>query len=302
MTPTATTRGTLYVVGTPIGNLDDLSARAVSTLAGSRLVACEDTRRTRALLARHGLRCRLVSYHAFNEARRAEEILAALREGASVSLVSDGGTPAISDPGAVLVHRAREEGHRIVPVPGASALTALLSASGLPPGPFTFIGFLPHRQGERRRVLESLRHEPRPLVFFESPRRLLATLGDARDVLGDRPALVGREMTKVHEEFVAGRLSDVVAAFAGREIKGEVAFLVAGADPEAERAAPPAGGGPAETAAEAVRRLVRGGWDRKEAMRRVARERGISRREVYREVLREERGEAGPGKPDDRRT
>jgi 16S rRNA (cytidine1402-2'-O)-methyltransferase len=287
----------LFVVGTPIGNLDDLSPRAVSTLAGSRLVACEDTRRTRALLTRHGLRCRLVSYHAFNEAKRAEEILATLREGASVSLVTDGGTPAISDPGAILVRRAREEGHRVVPVPGASALTALLSASGLPPGPFTFIGFLPHRQGERRRALEALRHETRPLVFFESPRRLLATLADAREALGDRPALVGREMTKVHEEFTAGRLSDVAASLAGREIKGEVAFLVAGADPEADRKVAQPG---EETAAGAVRRLVQAGWDRKEAMRRVARERGISRRDVYRELLREERGEAEPGAPGER--
>jgi 16S rRNA (cytidine1402-2'-O)-methyltransferase len=292
----AAPRGTLYVVGTPIGNLEDLSPRAAAALAASRVVACEDTRNTRALMVRHGLRTRLISYHKFNEAERAESLLALLRRGESVALVSDGGTPGISDPGALLVRRAREEGHRLVPVPGPSALTALLSASGFAPGPFTFIGFLPHRRGARRKCLEGLRREPRPLLFFEAPHRLLASLDDALEILGDREAFLGREMTKIHEEFIAGRLSALCAAFAGRAVRGEIAFLVQGAteavgragEEAAERPADGPGGatGADEPPAAAVLRLLQAGWDRKEAMRRVARERGISRRDVYRDMLR----------------
>jgi 16S rRNA (cytidine1402-2'-O)-methyltransferase len=282
-------RGTLYVVGTPIGNLEDLSPRAVDAFAASDLIACEDTRRSRALLSRHGLTTRLVSYHKFNEMRRLPDILEVLGRGGRVSLVSDGGTPGISDPGARLVDAARSAGHVLVPIPGASAITALLSVSGLEPGPFTFIGFLPHRKGERRRALESLRAEARPLLFFESPRRVLATLTDALEILGDRGALLGREMTKVHEEFVAGTVRTLLAAFEGREPRGEIAFLLAGAVP-----APPAGvapiapdARPGEGPGRRVRLLIEAGVDRKEAMRRVARETGLSRRELYRMILRE---------------
>ncbi len=285
MSPTATPRrGTLYVVATPIGNLEDLSPRATAVLASADLIACEDTRVTRALAARHAVTTRRVSYHRFNEAESAAHLLEVLGRGGSVALVTDGGTPGISDPGALLVRRAREEGHRVVPVPGPSALTTLLSASGFPSGPFTFVGFLPHRRGERRRILEALRREPRPLVVFESPRRLLATLEDARAILGDRETALGREMTKVHEELLSGRLSSIIAAFAGRDVKGEIAFMIAGADAASvsEAATAPA---PAESPAEAVGRLVAAGWDRKEAMRRVARERGLSRRQVYHDLL-----------------
>ncbi len=289
MTESGAPPGTLYVVATPIGNLEDLSPRAVAALACSRLIACEDTRRTRLILARHGIKARLLSYHRFNEAGRLQILLETLRRGESVALTSDGGTPAISDPGALLVRRAREEGHRIVPIPGASAITALLSASGFPPGPFVFVGFLPHRKGERRRHLEALRREARPLLFFESPRRLVDALGDALEILGDRQIVLGREMTKLHEEFLSGPLGVVRTALAGREIKGEISFLLSGAD---ETMLAPVRAGesdPPESAADAVRRLVEGGWDPKEAMRRVARERGISRRQVYRDVLRSRR-------------
>ena len=295
----ATAHGTLYVVGTPIGNLEDLSPRARAALAGSQVVACEDTRHTRSLMARHGLSTRLVSYHKFNERRRAEDLLDILRQGGSVALVTDGGTPGISDPGAVLVRRAHQEGYRVVPIPGASAVTALMSASGFAAGPFTFIGFLPHRQGPRRRQIEALRHEPRALLFFESPQRLVATLQDSLEILGDRQAFLGREMTKLHEEFVSGTLREILAAFAGREIRGEVAFLVAGSVAGEAIGRTSSGGAGAgaseEPAAAAVRRLVAGGLDRKEAMRRVARERGLSRRDVYREVLRDESGGPADG-------
>jgi 16S rRNA (cytidine1402-2'-O)-methyltransferase len=282
--------GTLYVVATPIGNLDDLSPRAAACLRACRLIACEDTRVTRALVARFGLEARLISCHKFNETARVEEILDRLQRGEDVALVSDGGTPGISDPGAILVRRARAAGHPVVPLPGPSAVNTLLSASGFPSGPFTFIGFLPHRRGERRRLIESLRLETRPLLFFESPRRLRAALEDALAILGDREAFLGREMTKIHEEYLSGPLSSLLHAFAGRAVKGEVAFLVAGANEAAVRAEAVSSAlseGPQESPAAAVRRLVASGWGRKEAMRRVARERGLSRREVYGELMKE---------------
>jgi len=279
-------RGTLYVVGTPIGNLEDLSARAIEALGASDLVACEDTRRSRILLARHHLRPRLVSCHRFNETRRVPEIMRTLDRGGRVSLVSDGGTPGISDPGARLVSAARAAGHSIVPIPGPSAITALLSASGFEAGPFTFIGFLPHRKGERRRVLESLRSETRPLLFFESPLRIVATLQDTLEILGDRDAFLGREMTKVHEELLSGTLGGLRAVLEQRGPRGEIAFLVAGARCAASAGAP-APGAAAEDPGPRVRALIESGVDRKEAMRRVARESGLSRRDLYRRLLRD---------------
>jgi 16S rRNA (cytidine1402-2'-O)-methyltransferase len=285
--------GTLYVVATPIGNLDDLSPRAVACLRACSVIACEDTRRTRILATRFDLRARLLSCHKFNEAEQAAGILDVLGHGNDVALVSDGGTPAVSDPGAHLVRRVRAAGHRIVPIPGASAVTALLSVSGFHGGPFTFIGFLPHRQSERRRTLESIRRETRSRGFFESPLRLTAMLEDTRAILGEREVLVGREMTKIHEEFLSGPISSVIGALAGRAIKGEVTLLVSGAEagPAGSGAVAAegdtAGAGPPEPAAAAVRRLVEAGWDRKEAMRRVARERGLSRRDVYNQVMKE---------------
>ncbi len=284
-------RGTLYVVGTPIGNLDDLTPRALSVFAESDLVACEDTRRTGVILSRHGLVKRTISYHRFNETRRLPQILEALRKGMRIALATDGGTPGISDPGAILVRAARREGHRVIPVPGPSALTALLSVGGFDPGPFTFIGFLPHRKGERRRALLALRAEPRPLVFFESPQRIVAALADAIEALGDREAVLGREMTKIHEEFIAGTLGSIRDALSGGRVKGEIALLVAGAGADVAAAGIPSGGAAGEPVAARVRRLIGAGVDRKEAMRRVAREAGLSRREVYRETLREREDE-----------
>ncbi len=283
-------RGTLFVVGTPIGNLDDLSPRAVHAFAESDLVACEDTRHTATILTRHGLSTRMISYHKFNETRRLPEILRRLDHGERIVLATDGGTPAISDPGALLVDAARRAGHRVIPVPGPSAVTTLLSVGGLMAGAFTFIGFLPHRKGERRRALEALRTEPRSLLFFESPLRLLATLGDAIEILGDRDAVLGREMTKIHEEFQAGALTSIRAALSGRRVRGEVAFLVAGPGKDATpagNAATATGTGPEESPARRTRRLIESGVDRKEAMRRVARETGLSRRDVYRALLRD---------------
>ena len=270
-------RGTLYVVGTPIGNLDDLSPRAVHVFAESELVACEDTRRTATILARHGLSTRMISYHKFNEARRLPEILRRLDRGERIALATDGGTPGISDPGALLVRASRRAGHRIIPVPGPSAVTALLSVAGLRTATFTFIGFPPHRKGERRRAPVS-----RPVE--------LPSLGEVIEILGDRDAVLGREMTKIHEEFHAGPLSSIRAALSGLRVRGEVAFLVAGPGedaPPAVAVVSAAGTGPAESPARRVRRLMESGVGRKEAMRRVARETGMSRRDVYSALLRD---------------
>ena len=276
-------RGTLYVVATPIGHLDDITLRALNVLSRSRVIACEDTRVTRGLLSRHGLKARLVSCHRFNEARRADDILEVLSRGEMAAYVTDGGTPAISDPGALLIRRARDEGHRVIPIPGPSALTTLLSVSGWASTAFTFLGFLPHRKGERRRALEAARDEPRPLLFFESPHRLRASLDDAAEVLGDRGAFLGREMTKIHEEFLSGTLGSIRKALAGRTIRGEVAILVEGIPAGSPRSA--ASEEPPEPPADSVRRLIEAGWDRREALRKVARERGISRREIYRILM-----------------
>ena len=279
--------GTLYVVATPIGNLEDLAPRAREALGRSDAVACEDTRRTRALLTHLGLRSRLISCHRFNEEDRVPEILDLLGRGGSVALVTDGGTPGISDPGAILVRAARAAGHRVAVIPGPSAVAALLSACGLPVAGFVFVGFLPSRRGERRRAIEALRGEPRPLVLFEGPHRLTACLEDLLSILGDRDICIGREMTKIHEEFVTGRLSTVIPAFAGRAIRGEIAMVVAGLAghevPDAAGTAP----SPSDLAA-AVRSLTRAGVERKEAMRRVARRHGVPRREVYRALPGEE--------------
>ena len=278
--------GILYVVGTPIGNLEDLTSRAVATLRACQVIAAEDTRRTRALLTRHGLGGRIVSYHKFNESRRVGSLLDVLADGGSVALVTDAGTPALTEPGAELVNRARNAGHRIVPIPGPSAVTALISASGFPAGPFTFIGFLPQRKAERRRALEELRLEPRPMIFFESPHRIAGMLDDAIAVLGDRSAFLGREMTKVYEEFLHGSLGSIRSALADRPIRGEFSLLVSGSDRRGPARSGERAEGQAISPGSEVLRLVEAGWNRKEALRRVCRERGLSRKEVYNDLVR----------------
>jgi 16S rRNA (cytidine1402-2'-O)-methyltransferase len=290
--------GTLRVVGTPIGHLEDLSPRAVATLRACALVACEDTRVTRVLLERHGLAVPVVSCHRFNEHARSERILQVLGAGKDVALVTDAGTPGLSDPGAAVVRAARAAGFAVSPVPGPSAIAALWSVSGLE-GPFTFIGFPPPRRGERRRAFDALAAEPRPLVFYESPHRILAMLEDAEASFGDRPALLGRELTKIHEEVIAGRLSEIRDRLGRGTVRGEIALIVE---------APPAGGtGRAaagrgdesapdeasriEAAAEEVTRLMERGVDKGTALKRVARDRGVARRAIYDRLVRRKRGD-----------
>ena len=266
--------GTLYVVATPIGNLEDLTLRARRILGEVALIAAEDTRRTRQLLNHLELRTPTLSYFEHNKLARLDQILAALDVG-DVALVSDAGTPAISDPGQELVHAALAAGHAVVPVPGASAVLAALVASGLPTTAFTFLGFPPRRSQERREALAALAKTPTTLIFYESPHRVADLLADALAVLGDRPAAVARELTKLHETFVRGTLSTCLAAFQGVEVLGEVTVLIGGAAPTA-----PGRWAEADVRAELARRLS-SGVRRREAARIVAEQSGWAVKEVY---------------------
>jgi len=225
--------GKLFVVSTPIGNLDDLSDRARSALSDATLIACEDTRRTGRLMAHIGTKRPLVSLHEHNERQRLDRILGELEGGATVALVSDAGTPLLSDPGYLVVRAAIENGTPIEAIPGPSALLTALVVSGLPPYPFTFAGFPPPKQGRRKRFYERFADLDHTLIFFESPHRLLRSLEDARELLGDRPAAVARELTKLYEETVRGTLSEVREELADREkLKGEFVLVVGGKAPD----------------------------------------------------------------------
>ena len=269
--------GRLYVVATPIGNMGDLSPRAAEVLAKVDVVAAEDTRVTGKLLARVDAKNRMVSYREQTEHRLAEELVAKMLAGESVALVSDAGTPTISDPGYRLVHAAAEAGIEIVSVPGPSAAIALLSVSGLPTDRFRFEGFPPSRASARRRLLESLRGAGATVIFYESPHRVVEFLGEVAEVLGDPPIAAGRELTKMHEEVVRGRASEVAARFSSREPRGEFVLaihLVA----EAEELA-------GEELEREVAVLVASGLSARDIAERL-KPRGAHRREVYDAVRR----------------
>lgn len=220
-------KGCLFIVATPIGNLDDLSPRALKTLESVDLIACEDTRRALKLVSRFNLRKPLASYHDFNEREKTSEIGRKLEAGLQVALISDAGTPAISDPGFRLVRYCRERGIPVVPIPGPNAAIAALAASGIPSEEFLFVGFLPSKSAARRAKLESLRAAPATMVFYEAPHRIHQTLDDMIAILGDRESFVAREMTKAHEEYLFGPLSAARAAV--KEI-GEFVIVVAGGE------------------------------------------------------------------------
>ena len=223
--------GTLFIVATPIGNREDITLRALRVLREVAVIAAEDTRHTGQLLAHFGVSARYLSLHEHNERERTAAILSRLDAGDDVALVSDAGTPLIADPGAHLVAAVRAAGHRIVPVPGPSSLLAAVVASGLVPGPFTFLGFLPPKQGARRAALAAIRALPHPAVLFEAPHRIAATLADALDLLGDRHCALCRELTKLHEEIVVTTLAAAVASLAERPPRGEYVIVLAEAQP-----------------------------------------------------------------------
>jgi len=219
--------GTLYVVATPIGNLEDMTTRAIRILREVDLIAAEDTRQTRKLLSSLAIHTRLISCHKEREQERAAELLERLKGGASLALVSDAGTPALSDPGSVLVNLVVAAGIPLVPIPGPSALATAVSVAGLPGSGFVFLGFLPGKSGERRRLLQPLVAGELPVIFYESPHRLVKSLTDCLEIFGDREVFVGRELTKLHEELLHCRLSEVLADFSGRAtIKGELVVII----------------------------------------------------------------------------
>lgn len=278
--------GVLYLVATPIGNLEDITLRALRILREVDLIACEDTRQTRKLLEHYGIHKPTVSYHEHNEAARAEELVEKLRQGARVALVSDAGTPLVSDPGYRLVSRAIEAGIPIEPIPGPSALLAALSASGLPTDSFRFGGFLPHRQSARRKLLASLESESATVIFYEAPHRILETLADIEELLGDRPVVLARELTKIHQEFLRGTAAELRRLLAARRgVKGEITLLIGKAAPPAERSA--AEPETAELHAE-VEALTARGLSRTEAIKAVARRHGVGKRELYRRLTPQE--------------
>jgi 16S rRNA (cytidine1402-2'-O)-methyltransferase len=279
--------GALFVVATPIGNLEDVTLRALRVLREADLVLAEDTRRTRILLDRHAIAARPISLHAHNEAARVEKVLGVLAAGGSAALVSDAGTPLVSDPGEKLVAAVVAAGFDVVPVPGASAVLAALTVSGLPAAPFAFAGFLPRRAGERDAWLEAWRERAETLVLFESPRRLGATLRRMAEILGERPACVTRELTKLHEEVVRGPLASLARRFS-TSARGEVTIVV--------------GGCPRKTAAgvapdldAAILAGLAAGEPTRDLAARLAIRHGVPRREVYARALAVRAG-AGPAR------
>ncbi len=271
--------GVLYVVATPIGNLEDITLRAIRILQEVALVAAEDTRHTRKLLSHLGIRTPLLSYYKEKEAVRSEQIMEVLSGGRDVALVSDAGTPAISDPGNVLVDKARQHGIRVIAVPGPSALTAAVSIAGFPGAAFLFLGFLPAKTAERRKVLAAVRAETCHIVFYDSPRRVVKSLADCLDLFGDRRAFVARELTKLHEESITASLSAMHTELAARQsLRGEFVVMVEGAREE-ER-----------LQTGDIKDLLiwcrdQAGLSLRDAVKRVARDMNLSRSEVYRKAL-----------------
>jgi 16S rRNA (cytidine1402-2'-O)-methyltransferase len=274
--------GTLYLVATPIGNLADITHRALQVLSDVDLIACEDTRHTHKLLNHYGLSTKTISYHEHNEQQRATELIERLKQGTNIAVVSDAGTPSISDPGYRLVRAAIENEIRVVPVPGPSALIAALIAAGLPTDEFFFAGFLPSRASARRARLAELQSVPGTLIFYEAPHRLAATLKDAYEILGEREAVVARELTKLHEEIRRGRLSELTADYTDEkpDIRGEIVVLI-------DRSV--IGGAVTEkvSVAALVEQFETEGMDHRAALKKAARELGLSRAEAYRKLLSE---------------
>jgi 16S rRNA (cytidine1402-2'-O)-methyltransferase len=275
---------TLYLVATPIGNLDDITLRALRVLKGVDLIACEDTRQTQKLLNHYGITTRTVSYHEHNEMTKAAELVVDLEGGAKVAMVTDAGMPGISDPGFRLITLAIRHHVPVVPIPGASAFLAALVASGLPTDSFRFSGFLPSKRGERRTLLEGIRTSPRTQVFYEAPHRVIETVEDIVEVLGPgRHVVVAREVTKLHEEFLRGRVEEILETLKSRgEVKGEITLLIAKAEESAQEAATSR----VSVAHRVAQIMSEESVDEKAALKKVAKEMGVSKSEAYRELQR----------------
>jgi 16S rRNA (cytidine1402-2'-O)-methyltransferase len=266
--------GAIYLVATPIGNLEDITLRALRILREADVIACEDTRHTRKLLTHFEIHKPLISYHEHNEAQRASELVERAQRGEAVAVVSDAGTPGISDPGFRVVRAAVEAGVPVVSIPGPVAAISALTASGLPTDSFRFVGFLPAKKSQRRKALESLKSQDVPLVLYEAPHRIVETLEDVLRLVGDRPLVVARELTKLHEEYLRGTVSGLLNELRSRTtLKGEVTVIIGR-------------GSPVETSekplAERVAELIENNsLPRMEAIKQAARERGLSKREAY---------------------
>jgi 16S rRNA (cytidine1402-2'-O)-methyltransferase len=274
--------GRLYLVATPIGNLEDITLRAIRILREADLIACEDTRQTQKLLQHYDIRKEMVSYHEHNELTRSPELVIELEQGAKIALVSDAGTPGISDPGHRLVTLCLRHHIPVVPIPGPSALVAALGASGLPTEEFLFVGFLPPRATARRKALDALRTESRTLIFYEAPHRIVEMLADASEILGARPAVIAREVTKVHEEFLRGPLPELLDSARKRAPRGEITLMIGPGDAQTPQAVA------SVSLKERVEQLeAEGGIDRKAALKQAARERGLGKREAYKQLLLE---------------
>jgi 16S rRNA (cytidine1402-2'-O)-methyltransferase len=271
--------GTLYIVATPIGNLEDITLRAIRILKEADLIAAEDTRHTRHLLDRHHIDNQLTSYHDHNKEEKAPVLVARLLEGKSIALVSDAGTPGISDPGYFLINLALDQNIPVVPIPGATAAIAALSISGLPTDSFVFEGFLPAKQMARQKRLQELAQEKRTLIFYEAPHKIVRTIEDMVGVLGDRQAVVTRELTKIHEEAIRGTLSQVLTRLHEGTIKGEFTVILHGASAEPQRK-------DIDTAVYLKNLMIHRGLSKKEAIAAAAEELGLPKKDVYKESLK----------------
>jgi 16S rRNA (cytidine1402-2'-O)-methyltransferase len=276
--------GILYIVATPIGNLADITQRAIQILKDVDLIAAEDTRHTHTLLQHYGIHTKTISYHEHNERQRSEELLARLKKGTNVAIVSDAGTPAVNDPGFRLVQLALENDIRVVPIPGPTAFVTALVASGLPTDEFFFGGFLPGRLSARRKRLEEMCNVPGTLIFYEAPHRLADTLRDAAEILGKRQAVVARELTKLHEELRRGSLAELAEHYSGNDtVRGEIVLLIDRNRGEITSQM----SGDSKSVAELVARFESEGVDHRSALKKTARQLGLTRHEAYRRLMAE---------------
>lgn len=270
--------GTLYLVATPIGNLSDISKRALQTLETVDLIACEDTRHTGKLLNHFGISKKLSSYHEHNENARAEEFVELLKQGKSIAVVSDAGTPAICDPALIVVRKAHEIGAKVVPIPGAVAFVNALIVSGLPTDSVFFGGFLPSKKSERQKRLSKVKNVPATLVFYETPHRIAKSLIDCLEILENREAAIVREITKLHEEIIRGNLKDLAEKFSQGNVKGEIVLIISRTEIESSKFKVES----SKSLAERVAEIEAQGTDRKFALKKAAKEFGLARSEAYR--------------------